>query len=274
MKTCIWKVSQFHILIILLLFIILILFFIFITKKSIDFFETQTNNPNPVLNANYNQLVESRKAYLKELDQEFNKFAAKHKDEINDFIKPKQIIESKIDLSNVSYEDTIKKFYAKEKENRKKEELVSKKEESQKGNIYNLSQYKNLMLNNNKQKLFKKTLNNIKILKNDCYSQCDLGNCQKLDAQTKLVERCMKCNLQKNKCFHKTIIGGECDDCDGVDIKDKLDCLAIANFGCPNPDSLDDLRGVDPYYFMLNDNSPVSPFNKKCVFCWQIGDII
>lgn len=270
MKTCILGVSRFHILIILLLFIILILLFLCITKKTVEFF--QTNTPNPVLNAEYNQLVESRNAYLKELDQQFAKFQAENPDIVKNFISPQQIAESKIPLSNVSYIDTIKNFFVQEKAERVKKEAELADLDVPNGNLYNIKQYKQLMLKNNKKKLFKKALNKIEILKDECFEKCDQSNCIKLDQQKKLLEKCMKCNSTKNKCFHKTIIGGECDDCDGVDEKDKLDCLALTNFGCPNPNHLDDLRGVDPYYFLLNNNSPTSPFNKKCVFCWQMED--
>jgi hypothetical protein len=276
MKTCILGVSRFHILIILLLFIILILLLFLeyfascITKKTVEFF--QTNTPNPVLNVEYNQLVENRNAYLKELDQQFAKFQAENPGDVKNFISPQQIVESKVSLSNVSYKDTIKNFFVQEKAERVKKEAELADLDVPNGNIYNIKQYKQLMLKNNKKQLFKKALNKIEILKDECFEKCDQSNCIKLDQKKKLLEKCMKCNSTKNKCFHKTIIGGECDDCDGVDEKDKLDCLALTNFGYPNPNHLDDLRGVDPYYFLLNDNSPTSPFNKKCVFCWQMED--
>lgn len=244
--------------------IILFLFLFFIINKNIESFDTSE------LDSSYKKLLENRKEYQTELDKQYDEFRKTHKGELDNFIHPRQIKESKIQLSDVNYADTIKNFYVQEKADQKEKEAM----EEQQGNIYNLKQYKQLMLDNNKEKLFKKTLNNIKILKDECFEKCDQSNCIKLDQQAKILKKCLTCNKQKNKCFNKTIIGGQCDDCDGVDIKDKFDCLSLVNFGCPNPENLDNAKGVEPYYFLLNNNSPTSPFNKKCVFCWQINSEI
>ena len=55
---------------------------------------------------------------------------------------------------------------------------------NEKKNIYEkfeIKKYKEVMLNNNNEKLFKISLNNIPILEEDCFSKCDKANCIKLD---------------------------------------------------------------------------------------------
>jgi len=253
---------------IIILFLFLFLFLFLIRNKRIESFDSSQTE------LNYQKLLQNRKEYQIELDKQYDEFRKTHKGELDNFLRPRQIKESKIELSDVNYEDTIKNFYVQEKADQKKKEAIEDQNEKQQGNIYNLKQYKQLMLDNNKEKLFKKTLNNIEILKDECFEKCDQSNCIKLDQQAKILKKCLTCNNQKNKCFNKTIIGGQCDDCDGVDIKDKFDCLSLVNFGCPNPENLDNKKGVEPYYFLLNNNSPTSPFNKKCVFCWQVNSEI
>ena len=56
--------------------------------------------------------------------------------------------------------------------------------------------------------------------------------------------------------------------------EDKLDCYNVQNFGCTNPNNFDSLNGTDPYFINIPNNNVNSPYNKKCVFCWQIQDNI
>jgi hypothetical protein len=49
-------------------------------------------------------------------------------------------------------------------------------------------------------------------------------------------------------------------------VEDKIDCYSTINYGCPSPNDLNSINGVRPYYIEVVDNSPVSPYNKKCVF--------
>jgi len=126
------------------------------------------------------------------------------------------------------------------------------------------------MINNNNEKLFKISLNNIPILEEDCFSKCDKANCIKLDQLKKNLDKCLKCNNTKNKCFAKSVIGGLCNDCSIEDPKDKLSCYDIENYGCLNPNNLDTEIGVSPYYIQIPDDNINSPYNKKCVFCWNI----
>jgi len=260
----------YFIIFILCILILLIIYLLIIKyhRKQIDLFQ------NKELDDQFKKLSNIRNEESGELKRQYAEFAKANPETLKDFLTPRQIIESKVNLSGVSYKDTIKNFYEKDKKDRIEAQKIIENEEKQKGNIYNLKQYKQLMLDNDKKKMFKKTLKGVNILVDDCFSKCNAQDCIKLDQKKKLIEDCFKCNKQKNKCFHKSIIGGNCDDCDGVDMKDKIDCSAINNFGSPNPENLDDLIGVSPYYFLLNDNSPVSPFNKKCVFSWQTADEI
>ena len=139
---------------------------------------------------------------------------------------------------------------------------------------FELDEYKKLILNNNKEKLFKIGLNkNIKIEREDCFLKCGKTQCIELDARTKVLDKCMKCNSQKNKCFKKSIIGGVCNDCDET-TETKIECNAITNFGCTPPDNLDSNNGVEPYYIQMPDNNINSPFNEKCVFCWNFSSEI
>jgi len=143
---------------------------------------------------------------------------------------------------------------------------------------FDTEEYKKLMLNNNKKNLYKIKLDkNIKMLRDDCYEKCNKQDCLLLDDKTKWLNKCVKCNLQDKKCFNKSIIGGNCDDCNIENIEDKLDCFSNENYGCPAPDNINDLninRGIMPYFIEVPDNNVNSPFNKKCVFCWNLMDNI
>ena len=131
------------------------------------------------------------------------------------------------------------------------------------------------MLENNKKNLYKIKLgNSIDIYDKDCYDKCDATNCIKLDERRKLLSECLKCNMQKNKCYKKSVIGGTCDDCNIEKVEDKMNCYDTNNFGCAPTMNLDNNNGVIPYYLEVADNNTNSPYNKKCVFCWNIQDNI
>ena len=138
-------------------------------------------------------------------------------------------------------------------------------------NNISINSYKNIMLNNNEEKIFDISLSeDIGIETENCYDKCDKQNCIKLDERKKILNNCLKCNSQKNKCFKKSIIGGICDDC-SIDTN-KLNCYDINNFGCPNKNDINNNIGTEPYYFKINDNNISSLYDKKCIFCWNIFD--
>lgn len=145
-------------------------------------------------------------------------------------------------------------------------------------NVFDNNTYKNIMLNNNEKNLYKIGLDkNVQIYRDDCFQKCDSQSCIKLDQKRKILNKCLKCNSQKNKCFNKNIIGGVCDDCSAENSEDKINCYEIGNFGCVNPNYLNNIQnniGIDPYYIEVPDHNINSPFNKKCVFCWNILDNI
>jgi hypothetical protein len=126
----------------------------------------------------------------------------------------------------------------------------------------------------NNKKLYKlKLSDDTKIQTEDCDDKCDQANCIKLKDKLRVLNECVKCNKQKNKCFTKSIIGGNCDDCIN-DEESKLDCYNVNNFGCSNNNNLQINKGVSPYYIQVPDNNINSPYNKKCAFCWNILDNI
>lgn len=53
-----------------------------------------------------------------------------------------------------------------------------------------------------------------------------------------------------------------------------MNCYDINNFGCANPKNLQSNDGIEPYYIEVPNNNINSPFDKKCVFCWNILDNI
>ena len=115
---------------------------------------------------------------------------------------------------------------------------------------------------------------NIDIDMEDCFKKCNSTDCIQMDNRAKVLDKCLKCNAQEGKCFNKSIIGGICDDCENIKPEDKIDCFNIQNFGCTNPYNFDDNKGTFPYFIEIPDNNPNSPFNKKCIFCWQFQDNI
>ena len=140
---------------------------------------------------------------------------------------------------------------------------------------FDINTYKEIIKNNDKKNIYKIGLNkDISIYKTDCYDKCSKTDCIKLDNMTKVLEKCMKCNSQKKKCFNHSIIGGTCDDCNIENENEKLNCLHIQNYGCTNPNNIFDNNGVEPYYIQIPDNNLNSPYDKKCVFCWNLLDNI
>lgn len=140
-------------------------------------------------------------------------------------------------------------------------------------NNVNIDEYKYLMLNNNEKKLYNIELgNSIDVFSEDCYDKCNKKSCIELDERKKNLNNCLKCNMQKNKCYNKSITGGVCNDCDIKNIDDKMNCFDINNFGCPSIKNIENNNGVIPYYIQIPDNNINSPYNKKCIFCWNIKD--
>lgn len=143
-------------------------------------------------------------------------------------------------------------------------------------NNIDINSYKKMMLDNDKKNLYKIGLsNNINVYTDDCNEKCDATKCTLLNERTKSLNKCIECNSQKYKCYKngvESITGGSCEDCDIENVDDKLNCFSTDNYGCPPPHDLNSINGVRPYYVEINNNSPVSPYNQKCVFCNNIFD--
>jgi len=111
----------------------------------------------------------------------------------------------------------------------------------------------------------------IKIYEEDCMEKCNARDCEILYEKKRVLNNCLKCNAEKNKCFSHSIIGGTCNDCD-EETENKMNCYQLDNFGCTNPYDLQSEIGIAPYYVQVPDDNINSPYNKKCVFCWNILD--
>ena len=73
---------------------------------------------------------------------------------------------------------------------------------------FDISEYKKIMLDNHKKNIYKISLNkNISLNKEDCFQKCNSTDCIKMDNMQKVLDKCVKCNSQENKCFNRTIIG-------------------------------------------------------------------
>lgn len=102
------------------------------------------------------------------------------------------------------------------------------------------------------------------LYRDDCSFMCDERACKQMEANNLEYDRCVQCSAL-NKCYHKRIVTGTCDDCkpDETPIK----CNDVNNYGCPNPNALDLSNGIKPYFILVDDIIVNSPYNKRCVFC-------
>ncbi len=139
-------------------------------------------------------------------------------------------------------------------------------------NGVSLFKYQQILLNNkNHENIYKPRIPLKELKYEDCERQCDGRDCIKMRQMKKTLDKCIKCKAE-GKCFKKSIIGGNCDDCKKGEIP--IDCLRTDNFGCTNPTNFNNFNGSYPYYFELQDYNVTSPLDQKCVFCWQIEDQI
>jgi len=96
---------------------------------------------------------------------------------------------------------------------------------------------------------------------------CDARECINMNERNKILDKCLKCKAE-NKCFHKSIIGGNCDDC--LENEIPMDCYHTSNFGCTNPRDFNSKQGTHSYFVLSNDDDVNSLYNKECLFCWNI----
>ena len=264
-------------------FLILFIVFIYSYHKKIEGFQTSLSDLIKI----EEDLEKQRQKEDDDNEKEFKRYAKINKAELDKYLRPENKKETKVNITgdNTDYQKTMLKFYENEKKN---EEIVKKKLEElkkkiyedklkKKNNNYTFDEYKKFMLKNFKstngnRNFYKIGLNKIELLKEDCFEKCDSRECIKMNELQKNLDACLKCNSQKNKCFRKTIIGGICDDCS--DDTKKIDCYDIQNFGSTNPINIDYNRGIEPYFISINDDNINSPYDKKCVFSWNISNEI
>ena len=128
------------------------------------------------------------------------------------------------------------------------------------------------ILNKPSNKSYKIGLKDVKILRENCFDKCGAEDCIKLYMKTQNYKRCTECQKDENKCFNKLYTLGDCNMC-GDNLK-RMNCNHKNNIGCTNPDDIFGLEGVEPYYIEVPSNNSNSPFNKKCVFCWELSSFI
>lgn len=133
---------------------------------------------------------------------------------------------------------------------------------------FNFLDYNKLLESTNKL-LRPSFASNIKPEEEDCFEMCDSRECIQMQERNKILNSCLKCH-EENKCFRKSIIGGNCDDCMENEIP--INCYDTRNFGCTNPRDLNSFNGVHSYFIMSNDDDVNSLYNKECLFCWNILD--
>ncbi len=106
----------------------------------------------------------------------------------------------------------------------------------------------------------------------DCSSKCDQKDCEIMEIMKKNLIKCIDCHKNPKKCFRKSIIGGNCDDC--LPGEQQIDCKNTKEFGCVPPHNVYSYDGSLPYFIEVDDKNLNSPYDKKCVFCWQIHEYI
>ena len=101
----------------------------------------------------------------------------------------------------------------------------------------------------------------------DCLQNCTEKNCLKMYRKAMLYDKCFECQ-KKGMCFSRGLIDGNCNPCQKG--QKPMKCNSLNNFGCPNPKNLTNLKGVRPYYIMIDTNNVNYAYDKKCKFCWNI----
>jgi len=137
-------------------------------------------------------------------------------------------------------------------------------------NLQNLRQLLTNNLNRNVVTVMKIPPEQIKT--EDCALKCDAKSCNMMEEMKKNLTKCIECHKNPKKCFHKSIVGGNCDDC--VEGEEQINCSDTRNYGCSPPHNIQSYDGTLPYYIQIPDDNLNSPFDKKCVFCWELNEYI
>ena len=139
--------------------------------------------------------------------------------------------------------------------------------------ISNPVQYKNVLLKNIENGILTKMkIKPSDVQREDCPEKCGEKDCKIMFEQKRNLDSCNLCHKNKNKCYKKSITGGNCEDCLEGDIQMK--CNNIYNFGAQNPNDLFSKNGVDPYFVIKTTFSPNNDMNQECIFSYDLNDLI
>jgi hypothetical protein len=138
--------------------------------------------------------------------------------------------------------------------------------------VLSQKKFDKFILNKPSNKSYKIGLKDVKIQRENCFQKCNAQDCIKLYMKTKNYNRCNECQKDEKKCYNKLYTLGDCNTC-GENLK-RLNCNHKNDIGCTNPDDIFGLDGVEPYYVEVASNNSNSPFDKKCIFCWELDSFI
>ncbi len=165
-------------------------------------------------------------------------------------------------------------YINKYKSNGKKEYFLN--EEENINNIKEISnpiQYKDLLFKNLEHGvLTKMKIKPSDVQREDCAEKCGEKECKIMFEQKRNLDACNMCHKNKNKCYKKSITGGNCEDC--LDGEVQIKCNDVSNFGAPNPNDLFSKNGVDPYFVIKTTFSPNSDMSQECRFSYDLNDLI
>jgi len=137
----------------------------------------------------------------------------------------------------------------------------------------NQSQLNNLFLKN-KNTLYKVNLKKQKLTNiNECFKKCNFQDCLKLKKMQEKYNQCMTCQIDDNKCYQNLLDNGNCQSCGNV--LNKFNCQDLNYFSCPQINDIYNKKGKEPYYLeIINQHDITSPYDQKCLFCWNLKNYI
>ena len=138
--------------------------------------------------------------------------------------------------------------------------------------VLSQKKFDKFILKNAGKKAFNVGLKDVKIQRENCFQKCNAQDCTKLYMRRLNYKKCNLCQKNKNKCFNRLNTVGSCDACS--DNLKKFNCHHKNDIGCTDPNNIYGLDGIEPYYIEVNSNESNSPFNKKCVFCWELNSFL
>ncbi len=139
--------------------------------------------------------------------------------------------------------------------------------------ISNPVELKNTLLNNLKKGVLTKIkIQEKDVRREDCAEKCGEKECKIMEERQRNLDACNKCHSNPKKCYKKSISGGNCEYC--LDGEKQIQCNNVSNFGCFNPNNLDNIEGVDPYFVIKTNYSKNNDISQECRFCYDFTDLI